>query len=230
MNNLNILQDQGFPVQAKTLRFLQEAYQGAIQHLASMYGANMILYGCELVSGNRTAGAVVINGELLTFEAGADAAKVSIVETIEQAVFQGGEALPAYYTRKARCASVGVVNFADLKRLPAFVKGIAQPKETDWANCTPTPDITVIDPIQCRINDRGRVEIRGRFRQVDHAYFHIFTIPAALRPKYNQLSFAQQTTDNMNVSASLFIRPSGTVSADPAFNGMEYALNCEYDL
>jgi len=189
-----------------------------IKLLGNVFGNNYILYGCELSGSNRTAGAVVIGGELMPFEAGANATKVQVT----------GEA--AKRTLKAKCASTGTIDFAALRRIPASVKAAPQPKDSDWVTCTPTTDISVTQTIQCRINDRGRVEIRGRFRFVGYDYHSIFTIPTAFRPKYNRVSFALQATGNTNVSALLRIQASGRAGTGDADPGTDYILNSEYEL
>ena len=158
MNKL-VIQGAGFPVQKKTFDFIQEAYGAAITHLCKMHGDNLILYGVELVDGNRTAGAVVINGELLTFEASPDNAKILIDDSqVEPAQYQNGELIPAYYTRVAKCSAIGTVNLADLTRV--------KPIETGWIECPLQEGATYaiyenIPPIQAKINRAGRCIVRG---------------------------------------------------------------------
>ena len=125
MDKLEI-QGQGFPVKKKMFEFMQNAYSEAIQHLCKTFGDNLILYGCELVGNNRTAGAIVVNGELLPFEASPDNAKILIEETVENAVYEDSVSRPAYITRTAKCSSIGTVNLGDLKRVGEI------PKNTEW--------------------------------------------------------------------------------------------------
>jgi hypothetical protein len=154
MNRIEIQQEQGFPVRQKTFEFMQEAYTSAIQHLCKTYGENIILYGVELVNGNRTAGAVVINGELLPFEASPDAPKIAIVETVENALYQDNIERPAYKTRVAKCGDAGVIDLADLKRIN---------ENTDWINCEKAAGFDFYNFSMKSRKVNGRIFIDGEF-------------------------------------------------------------------
>ena len=158
MNKLEI-QGQGFPVTKQTFEFMQQAYTTAIQHLSKMFGDNLILYGCDLVGSNRTAGAVVINGELLPFEASPHNAKIAIVETVENATYQSGVSLPAYKTRVAKCSSTGTVNLADLKRIDQKTAATAWQAVTYLAGYQ-TPGTY---QLQARVDESGRGLVCGPF-------------------------------------------------------------------
>ena len=242
MNRIDIQRNAGFPVQKQTFDFLQQAYGSAIEHLCRVYGNNVILYGVELVGGNRTAGAVVINGELLPFEASPNATHIAIVETAEHVQFRGGELLPAYITRVARCATNGAIALAGLRRIRAG--------QTDWVNCEwehgdeggtlPCGDATpwrVIEPIQVRINEAGRVQIRGRFTFGIHGPELIlrYLIPERFRPatdKVVALSYADQTTGNTFATPKI-ITTHGEVLMQLRAIGVQNGqapINCEYEL
>jgi len=128
MNRIE-LQDNDFPFTAKSVRFLQQTNAQAIEKLVRAFGDNLILWGCELVSGHRTAGAVVINGELLPFEQSPVHDRIKIVETSENVTYRGGIVLPAYFTRVVRCDSTGTINLADLRRI-AQPNAVQEP--TEW--------------------------------------------------------------------------------------------------
>jgi len=116
MNKLEILQEQGFPVKQKTFDFMQDAYTSSIGHLCKMYGDNLILWGCNVEGSQRTAGAVVVNGELLPFEKSSEQSKFRIIETVESATYKDGLTLPAYKTRVARCDVNGEYSWSNFKR------------------------------------------------------------------------------------------------------------------
>jgi len=191
-----------------------------IKLLCGIFGDNYILYGCELSGSNRTAGAVVIGGELMPFEAGANATKVQVT----------GEA--AKRTLKAKCASTGAIDFAALKRIPAFIKAAPQPKETDWVTCTPGNAVVVSQTIQCRINENGRVQLRGALRKRDFGTgVADFTIPAGFRPKYARSVPAQIGTGAY--FGNIYIAPNGLALFEPYSigDGKEvHTLNSEYEL
>ena len=171
MHRINIQRETGFPVQRRTLDFLQQAYGSAIEHLCRVYGNNVILYGVEHQGVNRTAGAVVIDGELLPFEQSPNSAHVVIVETVESVQFQGGDLLPAYVTRVARCAPSGGVALSSLRRVDTLL----QPLATPWETLTPAEGlveqghIVILSAVQVRRNNRGAIEFRGVIRQHSEA-------------------------------------------------------------
>jgi hypothetical protein len=222
MNRINIQKATGFPVRKKTFDFLQEAYGNAITHLCKAYGDNLILYGVELVGAGRTAGAIIVNGELLPFLASTNSEKILIEETIESDEYKGGELLPAYYTRVAKCSSVGTINVADLRRVKAV--------QTDWVDCAPTGDIVVAETIQCRISETGKVELRGKYHHVDYAFFYDFALPAGFMPAKNRVSAVQMKT-GVKAVIPLYIPTDGHVRANFGdFEVYDFELNCEFDL
>ncbi len=166
MDEIKFQQPTGFKVQNKTFEFLQNAYQSAIGHLCKMYGDNLILYGCELVGSSRTAGAVVINGELLPFEASPDNDKILIEETTQTVQYKSGELLPAYYTRKAKCSSTGTIDFSDLQRITT---GRKKPEPTQWQDVIWQPGF--INPgngiMKSRIDESGKGLVWGSFNEFE---------------------------------------------------------------
>jgi hypothetical protein len=222
MNKINIQKATGFPVRKKTFDFLQEAYGNAIAHLCKAYGDNLILHGVELAGAGRTAGAIIVNGELLPFIASLDGEKILIEETIESDEYKGGELLPAYYTRVAKCSPIGTVDMANLKRIKAA--------QTNWVNCTPTADIVVTGVIQCRISETGKVELRGKYHHVDNALFYDFALPAGFIPAKNRVSAVQMKT-GVKAVIPLYIPTDGHVrAAFGDFGVYDFELDCEFDL
>jgi len=190
MNRINIQRPTGFPVQKQTFDFLQDTFGSAIEHLCRAHGDNLILHGATVSGTTISAGAVVIDGEVLPFEqsfiggGGVQNQRVEIVETSESALYKSGEFLPTYLTRVARIGVNGTIPFSALRR-------IQRPRQqTDWVNCTPTDNITVLETIQCRINENGKVELRGKFR---HNADYVNTVrdvqlPNGFIPTYNRTS------------------------------------------
>ncbi|HAX15702.1 MAG: hypothetical protein CMF34_01775 [Leeuwenhoekiella sp.] len=123
MNKLEI-QGSGFPGTNKTWRFVRDMIND-VHKLTALGGQNYIVTGCTVNGGQVSAGYVVINGELLPFEAGALAADVIIVETVENTTYledldqdgQGDEK-QTYFTRVARFGSgAGSVAWNTLERI-----------------------------------------------------------------------------------------------------------------
>jgi hypothetical protein len=145
----------------------------------------LILYGCELVSGNRTAGAIVINGELLPFEASPDNAKIEIVETVENAVYRDGVSRPAYKTRTAKCSSIGTINLSNLKLIGE------KPQATAWQNVEYLPhfDTTGTGVMQSRVDESGKGLVVGPFESEDEygeTTDKFAVAKTSLRPKRRQ--------------------------------------------
>ena len=227
MDKLVIQRETGFPVQKRTFDFLQQAYGSAIGHLCRVYGDNIILYGVELVGGSLTAGAVIIDGELLPFEKSPDAPHIEVVETSEDALYQGGERLPAYITRVARSAATGGVSLADLRRI--------KPEATEWVNIGATStNITVIRPIRIRINEQGRVQLDGSAtitgRDLPQNRFH-FSIPFAFVPRVGKV-VSSAGMPLMGTPFPLVISADGAVRIVYGQEdiGLSVTLNGEYEL
>jgi len=234
MNQLNIVREEGFPTTRKTFEFLQQAYGSAIEHLCRMHGDNLILHGVVVGGTTISAGAVVINGELLPFEqsiiggGGTQNARIEIVERTEPVIYQSGELLPAYVTRVARIGVGGTIPFTALRRMQ-------RPRQqTDWVNCTPTTDITVVETIQCRINENGKVELRGSYwHGEDHGHFHDFRLPDGFIPKHNRVAVVIHAGGNPALNGVLFVRTDRQVYASGIQRGdaqHTYILNTEFDL
>jgi hypothetical protein len=194
MNRIE-LQDNGFPMTAKTLRFLQETNKAVFEALARAHG-NCILYGVESTpSGAWTDGAIVYNGEIVPFVGGGVAGGYfRIVETSENAIYKNGLSIPAYFTRVAQVqtSSASAVLISGLKRINEPL-----PANTAWA--TPTFAAAFADmatyPMKCRIQG-GKGQIVGTYECLTEynlmtqspapvdAFVTILTLP--FRPKTEQ--------------------------------------------
>lgn len=130
MNRIE-LEDNGFPWSADAVEFMQSSYTDVIEKLCKLHGDNYIVFGCEVTGGSISSGAIVVDGELIPFEAGAYNAKFTISETSENVEYSDQVQRPAFFTRVARCTSNGSYNLADFKRIRTHeVFG-----ETDWVSC-----------------------------------------------------------------------------------------------
>lgn len=122
----------GFPLTIERLQFLQNTYAKAFSQLSKVAGSgNIIIDGVELddpvTPTTVTAGVIIVDGELLEFEAGAYDARVAVFETVNQVPYNidddndGNLDLKvADVVRTAKCAATGGVDaftFDTLKRV-----------------------------------------------------------------------------------------------------------------
>jgi hypothetical protein len=134
MNRIE-LEDNGFPMTAKTIRFLQETSGIAFEHIAKSFG-NCILWGVEKYTpaGIYTDGALCYNGEVLPFIGGGTSDYADINASIEDAVYKSGLSKPAYFTRVATNAGeASVIYIAGLKRLDKIITP-TYPVNTNWVS------------------------------------------------------------------------------------------------
>ncbi|NDV45516.1 hypothetical protein D0T49_00415 [Paludibacter sp. 221] len=225
MNYFDIPVEQNYPVNKRFFDFMQLTWQSQIKMLTAMYGNNLILYGVELAGNQRTAGAVVINGELLPFAASPDNAKILIEQTVENALYKTGELRPSFYTRTAKCSATGTINLADLKRVVINI-----PSPTDWQNCTPASNITVTQTLQARVNERGKVELRGEYMRISAGGYFDFTLPAACKPAKNRMGMIVTTGTGYGYMP-LYVTNDGKARCDAVFSNVNVVLdNCEFEL
>jgi len=236
MNQINIQRNEGFPVQRRTLDFLQDTFGSAIEHICRMHGDNLILHGVVVGGTTVSAGAVVINGELLPFEQSAVEAEqtpiIEIVENAEAVLYHSGEILDTYFTRVARISENGTIPLSSLHRMPKL------PMPTDWVDCTPVA-ITVVEPVRCRVNEKGKVELRGKFRyNTDLLRRGVdFRLPAGCIPNNNIATFVTEypfITNSPNVVplqilSNGIVRTPSEVRPNPD-DQVVYELNSEFDL
>lgn len=116
MNKIDFSHKPDFPFNAATLEYVQGQIL-LLQQLSVANGALYILSGCEDVGGNVSAGYVVINGEVLPFEAGTLGTDVVIVENVRSKTFKDSVIRNFYKDRSARFGSVGTTYaWADFER------------------------------------------------------------------------------------------------------------------
>lgn len=125
MNKFEV-QGSGFPADNRTWRFIRDMIN-QVHELTALGGENYILKGCENENGTIADGFIVLNGELLPFQGGALATKITIDETVDAVTYLEdinptdgqGDIKDAYFTRFARFGTNGVAtyNWADLERI-----------------------------------------------------------------------------------------------------------------
>lgn len=112
MNKGNFTAKDNFPVSTFTYDFLQKMAHLA-GNLAQLGGQNYILSGCVVTGTTVSAGLIVINGEILPFEAGTKKAKITIQETMDTDHFNGIDYPESYIHRIAKFADNGEYNWND---------------------------------------------------------------------------------------------------------------------
>lgn len=104
MNNLNVQQTGGFPLETDTLNFMQEAYK-LMQILGFISGSYTIISGCSVVGGTTKPGTIFVNGEILPMMGGATGSHIVIVQNIAVREFEDGQSRQVYYDRFATFGS-----------------------------------------------------------------------------------------------------------------------------
>jgi len=116
MNSINFTAQDNFPLSSDTMNMLQQMIK-LNANMALLGGSNYILSGCDVNGTTVSAGTVVINGELLTFEGGTKKDKITIVETKQTLNAFGVNYLNAYIFRTAKFSDIGDYNWVDFVRV-----------------------------------------------------------------------------------------------------------------
>lgn len=117
MNNVNLQQAGGFPLETDTLDFMQSAYK-SLQALAAIAGDNYILKGCLKNGINVSNGVVVIDGEVLEFRGGIEIDTIVIVEEKIQRPFENGQVKDVFFSRYAAFGNgVNEIAWDSVKRI-----------------------------------------------------------------------------------------------------------------
>ncbi|AMA49000.1 hypothetical protein [Flavobacterium covae] len=131
LGNKLIVTATGFPGTNRTWRFVQDSFREPLGALAKLAGDKTIITGVDVDDtdpNNVTVsdGFIVYNGEIIPFVGGAFVGTVTVIETIENVLYNTDadnnlqlDSLPAYRTIFAKCGTGGIdiFNFNDLKRL-----------------------------------------------------------------------------------------------------------------
>lgn len=103
MNQLDVQQTGGFPLETDTLDFMQETYK-LLNDLGFISGNSTIISGCQEIGSNVSDGVVFFNGELYEFKGGAKQTQVRIFQETETREFEDGSTKVVY---KRRCMGFG---------------------------------------------------------------------------------------------------------------------------
>tara|TARA_R100000306_G_C4338378_1_gene123937 strand:- start:169 stop:870 length:702 start_codon:yes stop_codon:yes gene_type:complete len=129
---------RGFPFDEKTLSELQEQTVPVLNAIAKLFPDNSIAWGCGFnwETLTRQDGFIIWNGEFLPFVGGAPSSNFSIVENIENRVFNIGtdqdpqlEDHPAYFKRFAQ---IGTITGAESVHLMSALR--AKPRFLTYLN------------------------------------------------------------------------------------------------
>ncbi len=122
------LQDNGFPFTAKAVRFMQESYTKAISAICKSFGSQVILWGCNSMSGGLySEGDIIINGEVYHFP-NQTAQKFNIEEETENATYKSGQSIPAFITKKPVSNVAGIYDITTFRRVEGYTGNTA------WTN------------------------------------------------------------------------------------------------
>ena len=116
MNKINFTAKDNFPLSSDTMEMMQQMIE-LNAGMALLGGSNYILSGCIEDGANVSAGIVVINGELLPFEAGVKKTKITIHQTATTLNAFGVDYPEAYIKRVAKFSDTGEYNWADFMQV-----------------------------------------------------------------------------------------------------------------
>jgi len=123
MNQINLQQTGGFPLETDTLDFMQTAYT-ALQAIAALGGDNYILSGCATTGTTVADGYIVINNEVLPFKGGLLQTNIVIREDKQTRPFENGQVKDVFFTRYASFGTgtnaIAWASLSRLKNLAAF--------------------------------------------------------------------------------------------------------------
>ena len=128
MNKLNLKHTGGFPFEANTLDYMQDAYS-LFNTLGAMAGELVILKGCEQAGNSVASGVVYIKAldEVLPFKGSALSDKVIVREDVTSLPFEDGTSKDVEHTRYATFGnSHDGYLWADFKRIDPLTAIIAR--------------------------------------------------------------------------------------------------------
>jgi len=134
MNKLNLKHTGGFPFEANTLDYMQDAYS-LFNTLGAMAGELVILKGCEITGNSVASGVVYIKAldEVLPFKGSTLSDKVIVREDITPLPFEDGTSKDVEHTRYATFGnSPDGYLWADFKRIDPLTAVIARIAKLEW--------------------------------------------------------------------------------------------------
>jgi len=117
MNKINFLAKDNFPLSSDTMDMMQKMIQ-LNSKFALLGGTTYILSGCaDDGNGNVSEGFIVINGEILPFEAGTKKTKITILQTSKSLTAFGVDYPESYVYRIAKFADNGEYSWSDFVQI-----------------------------------------------------------------------------------------------------------------
>jgi microcystin-dependent protein len=116
MNRINFTAKDNFPLSSDTMELLQQII-ATNAGLAALCGSNYILSGCVENGTDVSAGIVVIDGEILPFQAGTKQSKITIEETTQDLTAFGVNYPESYIFRVAKFSATGAYNWSDFSQV-----------------------------------------------------------------------------------------------------------------
>lgn len=121
MNNVNLQQAGGFPLETDTLDFMQSAYK-FLQAFSAIVGDNYVLSGCIKTGANVSDGVIVIAGEVLQFKGGIEQSNIIIREEGVTRLFENGLSKDVFITRYAAFGNgVGAIAWNTVQRFKGLL-------------------------------------------------------------------------------------------------------------
>ena len=117
MNNLKLDNQGGLLAFQQVLAFMQDTYKSAVAAISKALGNNVIIDGCEVNGANLSPGIIILNGELLPFDGGANLGFFTVQETVQNRLYRDGVQKPLYHIRKAITHGSNGVAYSDFSRI-----------------------------------------------------------------------------------------------------------------
>lgn len=124
MKTLDLTHLGGLKFTQNVLKHMQDSYLDGFAALAALLGNNAIVSGVQVSGGGVSAGWVILNGELLPFEAGGATAWVDVVETVETREYDDTTTKDFVTTRVAKCVAGPGTAFSLLKPASIVPAGV----------------------------------------------------------------------------------------------------------
>jgi hypothetical protein len=173
MNKIELLQTGGFPFENEVLDYMQNSYTLLNELASSIAGTDpVIVKGCVVTGSSVSDGVVIIAGEVLPFIGGSLGAKVAVIETVGNKVFEDGISKPVYKTRHATFGVSGIdwssfKRLETLKAMQTIQAEIVVPTITSSAGLTNTWGRLFMrkvgNQVHCTFNMQGETNSGGGF-------------------------------------------------------------------
>lgn len=165
----------GLATYQDTLDFLQASYRDSISAIAKAFGSKVIVSGViDQGSNTYSDGWVVIDGELMPFDAGLKSPRMIVNEISGTELFGDGSTQTVYFTRRATTGITGGYAFSDFIRvdtMSAISEGLKSlvtahnNLQFAFDNYRPRPEYGDIKNVPTSFNPSSH---RHRWDEVDH--------------------------------------------------------------